>query len=354
MAPRLLPGEQRGGGILATVNPAHPSRPLASTLLGEHPRIVALRRLIDRVAASKARTVLIYGETGTGKGLVARMLHAGSSRGQAPFVDINCAAIPGALLESELFGHEKGAFTGAVGHKPGLIEAADGGSVFLDEIRELDPVMQAKLLTLLDSRRFRRVGAVRPIEVDVRFIAATNRILLGEVRAGLFRDDLYYRLQVVAINIPPLRERGDDIFVLARASLEAFNRLHGSRMASFEPEVEDVFRRYAWPGNVRELENLLERICLLEDGERVRLEHLPDRIVRQARGQPAAPAAAEVEPSDYHAATERFQRQLIDGALRTAGQNLAEAARALGLSRHALRHQMKKLGQDPEASTEAA
>ena len=236
---------------------------MAPTLLGEHPRIVALRRLIDRVAASKARTVLIYGETGTGKGLVARMLHAGSSRSQAPFVDINCAAIPSALLESELFGHEKGAFTGALGHKPGLIEAADGGSVFLDEIRELDPVMQAKLLTLLDSRRFRRVGAVRPIEVDVRFIAATNRILLGEVKAGLFRDDLYYRLQVVAINIPPLRERGDDIFVLARASLEAFNRLHGSRMTSFEPEVEDVFRRYAWPGNVRELENLLERICLL-------------------------------------------------------------------------------------------
>ncbi len=317
-------------------------------LIGEHPRIVELRRLIERVATSKARTVLIYGETGTGKGLVARMLHAASGRCLAPFVDINCAAIPDALLESELFGHEKGAFTGAVGHKPGLIEAADGGSVFLDEIRELDPVMQAKLLTLLDTRRFRRVGAIRPIEVDVRFIAATNKILLGEVKAGLFRDDLYYRLQVVAINIPPLRERGDDIFVLARAYLEAFNRLHGSRMGGFDPEVEEIFRRYAWPGNVRELENLLERICLLEDGERVRLEHLPDRIVRQARHPRGVPPtrSAAAPAAGYHEATTGFQRQLIDDALLATGHNLGEAARALGLSRHALRHQMKKLGCD--------
>ena len=312
------------------------------TLIGEHPRIVELRRLIERVAASKARTVLIYGETGTGKGLVARMLHAASGRRQAPFVDINCAAIPEALLESELFGHEKGSFTGAVGHKPGLIEAADGGSVFLDEIRELDPVMQAKLLTLLDTRRFRRVGAVRPIEVDVRFIAATNKILLGEVKAGLFRDDLYYRLQVVAINIPPLRERGDDIFVLARAYLEVFNRLHGSRMSRFDPAVEAIFRRYAWPGNVRELENLLERICLLEEGDCVCLEHLPDRIVRETRRASAAPPATEAA-LNFHAATAHFQRQLIHDALQASGQNLGEAALALGLTRHALRHQMKKL-----------
>ena len=179
-------------------------------LIGEHPSIVALRQMIERVAPSKAGTVLIYGETGTGKGLVARMIHQMSQRAANPFIDINCAAIPAELLESELFGHERGAFTGAVGKKEGLIETANGGSVFLDEVRELDPVMQAKILTVLDGKRFRRVGAVKPINVDVRFIAATNKVLLQEVKAGKFRDDLYYRLQVISINIPPLRERGED------------------------------------------------------------------------------------------------------------------------------------------------
>jgi len=313
------------------------------TLIGEHPSIVELRRLIERVALSNARTVLIYGETGTGKGLVARALHAASRRSQAPFVDINCAAIPSALLESELFGHEKGAFTGAVSHKPGLIEAADGGSVFLDEIRELDAVMQAKLLTLLDARRFRRVGAVRPIEVDVRFIAATNRILLGEVKAGVFRDDLYYRLQVVALNLPPLRERGDDVFLLAQHHLAACNLQYGSRMQTIDPDVADIFRRYPWPGNVRELENLLERICLLEDGERVRLAHLPDRIVRAVRSPRTPPITAGAAPASYHEATAAYQRQLIEQALQQAGGNLGHAAVALGLTRHALRHQMLKL-----------
>jgi DNA-binding NtrC family response regulator len=320
--------------------PATPPRPLS----GEHLSIVRLRRLIDRVGKSRARTVLIYGETGTGKGLVARLLHEASSRAVAPFVDINCAAIPGQLLESELFGHEQGAFTGAVSHKQGLIEAADGGTLFLDEVRELDTVMQAKLLTLLDTRRFRRVGAVRSTEVDVRFIAATNRILLGEVKAGAFRDDLYYRLQVVAINLPPLRDRGDDIFMLARAHLETCNRTHGSRMTELDSEVEEVFRKYSWPGNVRELENLLERICLLEEGHRVLLEHLPDRFLREVRHahRHAAPSAQGGVPG-YHAATAEYQRQLIREALTAAGGNLGDAAMRLGLTRHALRHQMNKL-----------
>ncbi|WP_342131186.1 sigma-54 interaction domain-containing protein [Hydrogenophaga sp. OTU3427] len=315
------------------------------SLIGEHPSIAALRELITRVARSKAQTVLIYGETGTGKGLVARMIHQLSTRAAAEFIDINCAAIPAQLLESELFGHERGAFTGAVGQKAGLIEAANGGTLFLDEVRELDPVMQAKILTLLDNRRFRRVGAVKPIHVDVRFIAATNKILLGEVNAGHFRDDLYYRLQVIAVNIPPLRERGDDVFLLAEHALASYNASHGSRMRHFAPEVEDIFRRYRWPGNVRELENLLERICLLEDGERIEVAHLPQRILREVGLAPGAgmAVAASPAPGGYHQATARFQRELIAAALRAAGGQVGVAAQGLGLSRHALRHQMARL-----------
>lgn len=316
---------------------------LPRSLIGEHPSIVQLREMIDRVGRSKARTVLIYGETGTGKGLVARLLHEASSRAKAPFVDINCAAIPGPLLESELFGHEKGAFTGAVGHKQGLIEAADGGTVFLDEVRELEPVMQAKLLTLLDTRRFRRVGSVRSTDVDVRFIAATNKILLGEVKAGAFRDDLYYRLQVVAINLPPLRDRGEDLFKLAHAHLDACNRIHGSCMTEIDADVAEIFRKYTWPGNVRELENLIERICLLEDGHRVRLKHLPDRIIREARAARPEIAARSGRSKGYHAATAEFQKHLIRDALTTARGRLGEAATHLELTRHALRHQMQKL-----------
>lgn len=309
--------------------------PLAETIVGDHASIVALRDLVLRVARSRASTVLIYGETGTGKGLVARALHDHSSRAEKGFTEINCAAIPGNLLESELFGHERGAFTGAVARKEGLLEIAHGGSVFLDEVRELEPMMQAKILTLLDSRRFRRIGGVRELSTDVRFIAATNKILLGEVNAGKFRDDLYYRLQVVSVNLPPLRERGDDVFVLAERFLARFNRTHASGFKRIDPGVEQAFRRYAWPGNVRELGNLLERICILEAGDTVGLEHLPARIVR---GAPAA------ETGGYAERTNRFQRNMIETAMAAAGGNTGRAAGSLGLSRHALRHQMAKLG----------
>lgn len=322
--------------------PAAPSA--CEPLIGDHPSMAALRDLVGRVARSKASIVLIYGETGTGKGLVARNLHAQSARAGKGYTEINCAAIPGNLLESELFGHERGAFTGAVARKTGLLEAANGGSVFLDEIRELDPVMQAKILTLLDSRRFRRIGSVQEVSVDARFIAATNKILLGEVQAGRFRDDLYYRLQVVSINLPPLRERGDDVIVLAQRFLERYNATHGSRFTVIDPEVQRIFKTYAWPGNVRELSNLLERICILEDGDTVLARHLPQRILRDA-GKPAA-AASSADAGGYAEQSAQFQRGLIRSALQTQDGNLGRAAESLGLTRHALRHQMIKLGLD--------
>lgn len=341
-------------------------------LIGEHPSIIALRDLIARVAKSKARNVLIYGETGTGKGLVARMIHQQSRRCDREFLDINCAAIPSSLLESELFGYERGAFTGAVGKKEGLIEAADGGTVFLDEIRELDPIMQAKMLTLLDTQRFRKIGSVKPTSVDVRFIAATNKILLNEVKEGHFREDLYYRLQVIALNIPPLRDRGEDIFTLTSSFLSKFNAIYESRVRTLAPEVEHIFRTYTWPGNVRELENLLERICILEDGDSIRIDHIPARILREVESAdkrvPAVPGSHHGSPGsipspsahspaaafDYHDATCCFQRELIAKAIATANGNIGHAAINLGLSRHALRHQMFKLGMAKQDSDDAS
>ena len=317
-------------------------------LIGEHPAVLTLRRLIHRVAASPARTVLIYGETGTGKGLVARMLHRASSRAKREFMDINCAAIPASLLESELFGHEKGAFTGAVERKVGLVEAANHGSIFLDEIREMDLTLQAKLLSLLDTQQFRRVGAVKSTAVDVRFIAATNKVLLSEVVSGKFREDLYYRLQVVALNIPALRERGGDVLILARHFIDRFNRLYGRDIRGLDPETERIFLAYPWPGNVRELENLLERIFILEEEDVILPCHMPDRILRTVRAgfSSVAPpqAAGRALEDGFHKLTEEYQRGLIGQALERTEGNVQKTADLMKLSRHALRHQMIKLG----------
>lgn len=324
-------------------------------IIGEHQSMMETRRLIYKIAKSPTQTVLIYGETGTGKGLVARMLHEKSDRANGEFIDVNCAAIPANLMESELFGFEKGAFTGALTKKTGLVEAADGGSIFLDEIRELEPVLQAKLLSLLDTQEFRRVGAVRSQKVNVRFIAATNQILSSEVQAGRFRDDLYYRLQVVAINIPPLRERGEDVLVLAEYFMRKFNARYERSIHAIEPTVRDVFLTYPWPGNVRELENLLERIFILEEGRQILVHHIPPRIMREVNGDAHAPDGhqdivnidmAELEANksdDFHARTRAFQRRMVERALADKG-GVSAAALALGISRHALRHQMKKLG----------
>lgn len=318
--------------------------------VGESPQIDELRRLITRVAHSKATAVLIYGETGSGKGVVAQELHKQSDRSRKPFIDVNCGSIPADLFDQELFGQEMGSLAGALNRKNGLISAASGGSLFLDEIRELNHMAQTKLLGLLDRKSFRRIGAVNDVEVDVRFICATNRILFQEVKEGRFRDDLYYRLQVVSINLPPLRDRGDDCLVLTEYFIRRFNERYNRSIRGWDTEVAEVFLSYDWPGNVRELENLLERIFVIETDDFIKIKHIPPRIMREVTlGPSAAPklvnGGAEVPAGiPLQEATANFQRELIRHALDQAHGRKSEAAESLGLSRHALRHQMSKLG----------
>ena len=318
--------------------------------VGESRPIAELRKLITRVARSKASAILIYGETGSGKGLVAQEIHKQSDRARKPFVDVNCGSIPADLFDQELFGQEKATFAGALMRKNGLINAANGGTLFLDEIRELNHMAQTKLLGLLDRKSFRRIGAVNDVEVDVRFVCATNQILFQEVKNGLFRDDLYYRLQVVSINLPPLRDRGEDCLVLTEYFIRRFNERYDRVIRGWDTDVAEVFLTYGWPGNVRELENLLERIFVLETDDIIKTKHIPPRIMREVEvGQQASAAQVdgkmlEVFGLPFQEATAACQKELIRQALNLAQGKKANAADALGLSRHALRHQMKKLG----------
>ncbi len=316
-------------------------------LIGDSEAMREVRKLIGRVARSKALAVLVYGETGTGKGLVAQNLHEQSARARKPFVDVNCASIPGDLFDQELFGQDKGPLSRTILRNNGLINAANGGTLFLDEVPELNHRAQTKLLGLLDRRRFRRTGSVSDIEVDVRFICATNRILFTEVKNGKFRDDLYFRLQVVSINIPPLRDRGDDCLLLTEYFINRFNKRYGRSIKGWEPGVAEVFCAFKWPGNVRELENLLERIFVLEDDDKVRVCHIPRRIMREVENGTKTDVASTPEPEStdgsFQAATRKYQIRVIRDALERHGGKLSETADSLGLSRHALRHQMTKL-----------
>lgn len=314
--------------------------------IGESRPIQDLRKLIRRVANSKANAVLLYGETGTGKAMVAQKLHELSERSRRPFIDVNCASIPSDLFDQELFGQDKGSFAGALNRKNGLIGAARGGTLFLDEIRRLNHSAQTKLLGLLDRNSFSRVGAVNDVEVDVRFVCATNKILFQEVKKGRFRDDLYYRLQVVAVNLPALRERGDDCLLLTEYFIDRFNQRYNRSIKGWDNEVADVFRTYDWPGNVRELENLLERIFVLETDNVIRLGHIPPRIMREIETQVPTEAPDEILPAGmgFQDATEAYQKRLIELTLLKHGGRKADSAQALGLTRHALRHQMSKLG----------
>ncbi len=301
--------------------------------------------------ANTPSTVLISGESGTGKELIARALHENSARHAGPFIKINCAAIPKTLMESELFGYDKGAFTGAVGAKPGRFELAHGGTLFLDEIGEIPIEMQVKLLRVLQESEFERVGGIKTIKVDVRLVTATNRDLLAEVGAGAFREDLFYRLNVVPIHIPPLRERREDIPLLADHFIAKFNDRLKKEIATITPEAIERLVAYQWPGNIRELENLMERTMLFCEGPDILVSDLPPEVAGApvsvaplpAAGEEARPAPESLKEA-VRAETERVERELIQRALDATGGNVTQAARKLKISRKSLQTKMKELG----------
>jgi two-component system response regulator PilR (NtrC family) len=314
-------------------------------LVGRSPAMRALYQMVEKVAPART-TVLITGESGTGKELVARALHGKSPRASAPFVPVNCVAIPEGLIESELFGHVKGAFTGAQGPRPGLFQAANGGTLFLDEVGELPVPLQVKLLRAIQERRVRAVGADEDEEIDVRLIAASNRDLAAEVAAGRFREDLYYRLNVIQLRVPPLRERREDVMLLADHFLRRFEAEHGRERLDLSREAKKRLDAYDFPGNVRELENLVERAVTLSDGPEVTLDALPGPL----RPPAAAPLADGPLPSGFslEAHLASIEQQLIDRALQQSHGVKKNAAAMLGLTFRQFRHRLKKLSGAPD------
>jgi two-component system, NtrC family, response regulator AtoC len=322
-------------------------------LVGKSQGMSQIYQVIEKVADTPS-TVLITGESGTGKELVAKALHEQSSRRGGPFIKINCAAIPKTLMESELFGYEKGAFTGAVSSKPGRFELADKGTLFLDEIGEIPVEMQVKLLRAIQESEFERVGGLKTIKVDVRLITATNRDLEKEIAAGNFRDDLYYRLNVVPLHIPPLRDRREDIPLLVDHILRKFNERLKKEIEGIEPDAMERLVSHAWPGNIRELENVLERTILFCDARRIRSSDLPPEGAAVstpmviASTSPAAPANDLTGPHSLkeivRAETERVERALIVRALDETGGNVTQAAKLLKISRKSLQMKMKEFG----------
>jgi two-component system response regulator AtoC len=351
--------------------PEEPSSRGRFRLIGESTAIKQIYAVVEKVANTPS-TVLITGESGTGKELIARALHENSSRHRGPFIKINCAAIPKTLMESELFGYEKGAFTGAVGAKPGRFELAHGGTLFLDEIGEIPVEMQVKLLRVLQESEFERVGGIKTIKVDVRLVTATNRDLLQEIAAGGFREDLFYRLNVVPIHIPPLRERREDIPLLADHFIGKFNERLKKQITAVAPEAIDRLVAHHWPGNIRELENLMERTVLFSEGPQIGVADLPpeishltpvtgfgaaavaaDEAAAQAAATraitttgltPALPKEGSSLKEAVRAETERVERELIQRALDETSGNVTQAARKLKISRKSLQTKMKEFG----------
>ena len=329
-------------------------------VVGVSPKITELMKFVYKVAASEATTILVQGESGTGKDLVAKAIHYRSKRAERPFVVINCSAIPETLMEAELFGHEKGAFTDAKAMKKGLFEVADGGTLFLDEIGELSPLLQAKLLRVLEDQVIRRVGGVRDIQVEVRVIAASNRDLEREVREGRFRQDLYYRLAIISIFLPTLRERKEDVLPLVDFFLAHYNRKFRKSVQGISEDTRRLLLNYDWPGNVRELKNALERAMILEEGSLLKPDDLPFTVASGRSGpvlaDKSARAPVEAQPApgkrrlpplsipEGGTSLEDVEHAFVELALQQSHGNQIKAAKLLNISRDALRYKMKKFG----------
>jgi two-component system nitrogen regulation response regulator NtrX len=313
-----------------------------ATLIGESRAIEALRQEIRRAAPTSGR-VLIFGENGTGKELVARLIHLHSDRKDEAFVDVNCAAIPTELIESELFGHRKGSFTGAIEHKKGKFLLADGGTLFLDEVGDMSLATQAKVLRVLQEQVFEPVGGTEPVEVDVRVIAATNKDLPAEIAKGTFREDLYYRLAVIPIHVPPLRERAEDIPLLCAHFLELFCRQYGKPPKVLSRDAIQALAQYPWPGNVRELRNLMERVTIMVSSQEVRAADLP-----LPAGRPVPRGADLVWTGPLREAREAFEREFIRRALVRHGGNISRTAEELQIERRHLYRRMASVGVQKE------
>ena len=310
-------------------------------IIGNSSRMEEVFDMVHRVADSNA-TVLLRGESGTGKTLVAKALHANSSRKKGPFVVVNCAAIPESLMESELFGHEKGAFTGAISRKKGRFEQADGGTLFLDEISEVSPAVQVKLLNVIQERTFQRLGGAETISVDIRLVTATNRDLERAVQENLFREDLYYRLNVFPVYLPPLRERRTDILLLAEHFLEKYNRENNKKIERISTSAIDLLMQYHWPGNVRELQNCMERAILICDENTIKATHLPPTL------QSSESIASDDNPISMATAVENFERELIIDALKKNKGNQTKAAKLLDTSLRIINYKIHNYKIDPK------
>jgi two-component system, NtrC family, response regulator AtoC len=306
------------------------------SIVGDSDPIKTVRKLLQKIGVSPASTVLLTGESGTGKDLAAKVIHYGSERAAKPFMNITCSALPETLLESELFGHERGAFTGADRQKRGLIESADGGTVFLDEIGEMVPLLQAKLLRFLEEKTFKRVGGSTDIKVDVRVIAATNRSLEDEVKQGRFREDLYYRLNVMPLNLPPLRERREDIPPLISHYIDLFNTEFRKKIHAVSVNAMAALQTYGWPGNVRELRNAVERAMLLAESNELNESHFP--VLSSSRGELSTGVGLPAGGINL----EGLERSLVVQALERAGWNQTKAAALLGLNRDQIRYRIEK------------